>query len=272
MRRLLNSISGAVLIFLFTHSYCFAGLDLDGTDDNIHHNTFSTIDNATSLSCSAWINSDTANTDDGIMAQVLTSSDGFSFFRDDVGSVSGRTDIINIFVAEGSGTDNARIESATNSATAGVWRNVVFTLIVADSSGLRLYINGVEDANSPVSTSAVANINSGGNRFRIGIHSDASSIPFDGKIADVACWTAVLTANEVAMLASSRVKRIPLQIQPASLFFYLPTDNIAEGTNCTDASALLVIDESNNRNNFECLDGANNTGMSAISEQNISYP
>jgi len=52
----------------------------------------------------------------------------------------------------------------------------------------------------------------------------------DDLIEEIAIWNTKLSDDEVALLYSSKLKRMPLQIQPANLKLYLPLDDHTAGT------------------------------------------
>ena len=140
--------------------------------------------------------------DDSIMSKMNSSAaDGWLFQRDDVGGVSGRTDMYLIYLESSAAASTAtRIEGATNSSPLGVWTHVCTTIQLAHATGLRLYVNGREDANSPTSTLAIASLNAGTNPLFIGYTSEPGPRPFNGLIDDVRIYKRVLSAGEVKML------------------------------------------------------------------------
>lgn len=171
--------------------------DFNGSTDYIDMGDIGAIDSATTLSGCAWVFHDTSAADHHIMGKNNSATDGLQFFRDDVGSVSGRTDVYTIFIADSVDTDNTRVESTTNSALTNKWNQVCFTYLANSATGLRLYINGIEDANSPASTSTIGAIDSTTNPFRIGSTSAGAGF-FDGKIDEAIIWNRTLTADEIA--------------------------------------------------------------------------
>ena len=194
------------------------GLYFDGSNDTITAGDIAAFDTATSLTGCAWVKHNTLTTDDVIMAKNNSATDGVQFFRDDVAAVSARTDTYTISVFDSADTDSASLEGATNASVAGVWKHVCFTFSAGSATGLRLYVNGVEDANSPVSVSSVGAINGGANVFRIGTLSDGTTSPFDGSLDDVRVYTRVLTAGEINAL-----------YQMGGAKFAAPTNKIISG-------------------------------------------
>ncbi len=181
-----------------TSGYFGGAAQFDGTGDFINVSDVSAIDTATTLSSCAWVNlTGTFTTDDVIWVKSATTTDGVIFFRDDVGSVSGRTDIYTIFIADSASTASTRVESATNAAQANKWTHVCFTFQTGSATGLRLYVNGVEDANSPASTSSISAINAGANNLYIGQNFGTAGQEPNGKIDDLAIWNRTLSASEI---------------------------------------------------------------------------
>lgn len=172
-----------------------ASMNFDGGDDSVDMGDISVLDSADQLSFCAWVNHTSTNTDDYIFGKYSSGTDtGIQLLRDDVGSASGRTDIYKIRTPQ-AGTNDPTIESRTNSALSGSWNHVCFTFIEGNASGLRLYINGIEDPNSPVETTQVTSLDSGSETAEIG--SLNGSGYFDGKIDDVQIYNYVLTSSQI---------------------------------------------------------------------------
>jgi hypothetical protein len=178
------------------------GFNFDGSNDYMDLGDVNAIDTSTSLSGCAWVKHDSITDDDVIFSKNNSTDDGFFFLRDDIGSVSGRTDMYKIYFAESSGTENIQIEGVSNSSPLSKWTFVCFSFIENTANGLRLYINGVEDANSPVSTVGIIGIDSGTQPLRIGMRSDAVW-HHDGSIDDVRIYNRVLSSTEITALYNS---------------------------------------------------------------------
>jgi len=71
----------------------------------------------------------------------------------------------------------------------------------------------------------------------------------DSRIDEFAYWNTELSTTEIALLAQSRVKRLPLQIKPANLLLYLPFDDVNIGQSFTTA-----VDLSGNSNDATGVD------------------
>ena len=107
-----------------------------------------------------------------------------------------------ITVLDSGSTNSALIEGATNSSPLNKWTYVCFTYTANVANGLHLYVNGVEDANSPVSTIGITAIDAGTNPLRIGALSAVTNL-FVGQIDDVRVFTRMLSASEVLQLYNS---------------------------------------------------------------------
>src|SRR4030042_1197131 len=167
-------------------------LSFDGTDDYLDAGDIAAIDAATQLSACAWVKHNSITSDD-TMGGKWDTTIGFVLLRDDVGANSGRTDTYT-FTADG-GAPYAQLEGATNASVAGVWTHVCGTYISGSATGLRLYINGVEDPNSPVSTTSIGSIDSGSTPLEIGAVS--STRYFDGTIDEVRLYNRALSPEEI---------------------------------------------------------------------------
>lgn len=89
---------------------------------------------------------------------------------------------------------------------------------------------------------------------------------FNGIISEVACWSEVLSDEEISLLASSRVKFTPLQVRPSNLLGYWPFDDFANQATASGSNSL--IDRSKNSNDGTPSTTATVTGTP---EQVLSY-
>ena len=256
-----------LLLSLFLSSNVYGGVEFDNTDDHISVTDF--LGSGNQISVSAWVYFDTDTTDDYVLNFGTVGQNGIALLRDDTDSVTSRTDVFTILV--GAGTDY-RLSTATNSATSGSWMHVAYTFDSDQSGGadeLSVYINGVEDANSPETGGAGSMANPNTDLFVGSAVGGSSNNTMDGKITEVALWTSVLTETEIKLLSDSKVKGMPLQIQPSSLQMYLPLHEQSEGAS---SDGVTFRDNSSSGNNGSGDDGANNTGLTARAEEVLSYP
>lgn len=172
-------------------------LTFSGTDQYVDMDDIDAVDSSTAFTACAWVKHDTITSDHAIIAKHESGiANGFLLLRDDVGSVSSRQDIYKIYLAD-EGVGAAYIESAANASPQNEWTQVCTSFTAGSSTGLRLYINGVEDANSPASTTGVSSIDSGSSAFRVGIDSQGDK-DFDGQIDNVVFYNYVRTHAQIA--------------------------------------------------------------------------
>jgi len=175
-------------------------LRLSSTSDSINAGDIDEIDNASEITLSAWIKMSATTGDDAIIhkgsawgtdvAQIL-------MWRDDVGGTSGRTNTISVYVADGD--SNTRIEGTSNKVNdTTLWHHAVMTYKPNSANGMRLYIDGVEDANSPVSTATITSI-ANADALRIGSSVNTSAV-LNGDIDDVRIYSKILTPAEIEAL------------------------------------------------------------------------
>jgi len=259
-----------VLLFLLISSIGFAGIEFDNADDNINLGDIDAADTASELTISAWVYHESTVGDDAIYQKISSAiTNGILFFRDNFALISGRTDTYNIFIEDSADGDIFRIEGASNASTSQTWTHVATTIIKGNSTGLRLYINGIEDANGPIDLTNLGGFDAGTRPLRIGQGESTTVRTFHGGITEYAVWDKSLTAAEILLLATSKAKRLPLQIQPANLLFYLPMDDVADGVS---ADAVTLKDLSSAGNDGTGEDGANNTGLTGRAEEVLTYP
>ena len=125
------------------------GQEFDGISDYVSMGTGTGLDTANNWTISTWVYVDNITTNHMMMSQFGTTAPNQSmlFFFDDVAAVSGRTDA---YVCLGVTPASAyiRIEGATGSGINQTWQYVVCTF--EGNGDLSLYVDGAEDANSPV--------------------------------------------------------------------------------------------------------------------------
>lgn len=167
----------------------------DGVSDYIEFGDIDMVDNFEQMSSCLWVYHNTISNDDMMIQNWGAIPGGFTFWRDDVSGISGRTDVYRISVQEISG-NSGRIESDSGVSPLQRWTHVCFTYIENNSTGLRLYVNGEEVGDSPVDTNSMVDIDSGTGTLHIGRNYDNSG-HFNGQIDDVKIWNYALTAEQV---------------------------------------------------------------------------
>jgi hypothetical protein len=173
-------------------------LDFDGGDDYVDCGDINEIDVEIQLTGSIWVKHGSTADDDYLFSKYDSTS-GLLFLRDNADTVSGRTDCYTIFIKDG--TDSARISTAAGSSVADIWTHITFTYIENVANGLHIYIDGIEDANSPVHTTNVAGIANAVD-FLIGQYNSAGYLV--GIIDEVRISKATRTADQIALFNDNK--------------------------------------------------------------------
>lgn len=244
--------------------WVFAGIFFDGIDDIVNCGSDASLDGHTTISVSAWVFSDdfSVGTDDRVASKANDAGTlGWSWRVDE-------TTVGKIFlVIPFSGVDGFW-EVTSPVLAEGVWSHIAFTYDNSSTANNPLiYINGVSETVTETQTPTGTVSADDAFDFLIGNDGDFNR-QFFGQITEVAYWSTVLTQAGVTQLANSRIKGMPLQIQPSSLAGYWPL-NDEEDSSSADGDTFL--DLSSNTNNGTGSDGANNTGLTAKAEEVLSY-
>lgn len=172
--------------------------------DSISFGDIQEIDDATAFTGCIWVYHNTISNDDYIFSKSQSSggtNQRFLFLRDDVGGETGRTDTYTIYMRDGS--SEARIEGASKISVQNQWTHVCISFQANSSSGLRLYVNGVEDANSPDSTVGINSLDSGTRPFLIGDTFTQGSA-LNGFYDELVIYNTKLNAEEIRSIYESQ--------------------------------------------------------------------
>ena len=186
--------------------------------------------------------------------------------------------LISAYIADG-----WRVEDRGNTITQGVFYHYVYisenggnstvyfdgNLIstVADDLGIDLTISMWASADSATTADRQRLVNRNNvNDIRIGYFSSVNNA-WNGIITEYAMWSSVLTVEEVELLHSSKVKGMPLQIQPVNLVVYLPLDDHPKGT---AINTTAFKDQSGNSYHGAGIDVDGDS--SVVGETVFSYP
>ena len=248
-----------LLALLLICQTAFAAIDFDGTDDSI--NLADTLDDLGSQSMSMWVYLDDTNANKRFYAKEGGGGfKGWQVINDTLLKMAWASDCT---------TADLVVTSASGTLSTGNWLHIGFSWDGAcDPAGTHLYLNGVEVSYLSTAGSGSSGGSDAALTAHIGNRSDDARC-LNGKISDFAVWTSELTAAEFLQLGKSRVRRIPLQIQPSNLKAYLPLDDMPDGTS---ADGDVHRDESGNGTTGTGDNGANNTGLTAKAEEVLSYP
>ncbi len=245
-------LSKASLITLLLLNTCFAAVFFDETNDQIIVPHSAALD-PVHVTVSAWVNAiawDPSGQYDAIVTKGNTGSPFPSYYlRNEAGKLD-----MQIVVGGGN------FDAAGTLPSAGEWHHVCGTY---DGETVKVYSDGIElDSDGGPS----GNLDASGQNLRIGEDGSASGRNFNGQITEVAVWSEALTLEEIKLLHSSRLKRIPLQIQPDNLLAYWPLDDHPNNETANSADGFIFKDISGNGH-----DGTV-TECNAKAEEYLSYP
>jgi len=182
----------------------------DGADDTIDFS--STAFNADAFSVALWVKPDNLSTFQGLLANKGGgAASGFSLFFTGGPATQGR------MYAEAAYEDGGGLLHYSTAFTEegvmdyGVWRHVAYTFDVTGGQA-HIYLDGVDKATDTAIQSDFA----WDGPWRLGLFMDDSN-DFDGRLDDVQIYDEVLSAGDVAFLASNPGAVIPEPVTLAGL-------------------------------------------------------
>ena len=179
------------------------GLHLDGLDDYVAVPGLP-VGGTTTLTVSAWFQPDTDGNDMCVAAKDSLGIDTpLALWRDDSGAQSLRSDIVSVRFSDG--LDYGDIEGSDNTAVKLQWVHAAGTFVAKTTGGIRLYVDGVQDAYSPSNSFAVDEIRDATYPFWIGNATDSGTC-FDGTLDEIrvckrarsGAWIAACYSNQVS--------------------------------------------------------------------------
>ncbi len=259
---LFKRLSLIVLLSLFC-SVAYSGIDFDGADDLIDMGSDVFVFTL-NITVTAWIKIDDNTVRNTIMSKWDITDDDRSWLFE-VNSDG----TLRAFVSTDGTFQAGNVVNGSTTLSEDTWYHVAFVHNTTDTDML-LYVNGALETGG--NTSAPASRDVGGvARVMIGAEDRGAGTvnEFDGQITDVAFWTKALTVSELSIIAKSKIKGMPYQIQSAQLRGYYPLNEQPDGTSFDGDTA---VDRSGNGNDGTGDNGANNTGLIAKAEEVLSYP
>jgi len=222
------------------------------------------------ITIAAWINSDdavSAGSEDTIASMDCTVNATNRNYQFRV-QADNRI-VIFIFL---SGVAGSGATSSIDSLTPGSWDHVAGTW---DSDVLRAYVNGVADGTEDRTNVGMDN---DGPPFAIGARQNDCNYPatsstiefFDGQISEVCLWSEALTANEIAIISSSKTMRTGCQMQPSVLIDCWALDECADGVSCDGDNFVSYCGSGNNDGTGD--DGAGNDNLTGEANTVLTYP
>lgn len=184
---------------------------LDGAGDQAEAASLAgVLDGASGYALSAWIRSDVTGQDRAFFSGADPSNnDTFGARHDANGWLPGNTGTSQLLkFSIGVGGSNYQYESSGGVQTTA-WQHILFTW--ESGAGARLYVNGVLDTPSAISSGfdSVTGVLSGQNRFLIG---NGPKNHWQGRIDEVMVWRQGLDADQAEWLAANSMAVGPTPI------------------------------------------------------------
>lgn len=151
----------------------------------------------------------------------------------------------------------------------GVWGFVVVTYDqTSTSNDPIIYINGVSQSLTET-VSPSGSLTNTADPYVIGNRLNDTARTFYGVISEFYVWGTILTQSDIDILYKSKIKGMGLQISPTNLKTSL---SLSDKTGGISTDGIEFYDQSGNNNYGVGNDGADNTGLTAVSEEVLTYP
>lgn len=247
----------AFLLILLLPFNAFAGLNLNGDADYLVK-TSATGAPTTKGTISLWVKQDVIDANN-CMVEIsdATANNRLVFYTDNQS-----TGFLYFFCTGGGSGNN--VWNRLSPITAGTWNHLLITFDTT-TDVYTVYVNGV--VSTPSLTNTCGNP-TGTNKISVGRFYDDLTYPYDGTLDEVAIWNVVLGAQDIANLALSRKKRMPLQIQPSALKAYYALDEGLDGAAISTGTGFYK-DLSGNGNDLTATDA--NANSVNVAETVLSY-
>lgn len=171
-------------------------LTFEGDNDFVDMGDLAVVDGATELTAEFWVKVDDLTADGVILSKgTLAGNEAFLFFRDETAATSGNTDTFSAQVSDG--VTDALLEAATNSSSDNNYHHIAVVFKANDLEGLRLFIDGVENASSPVSTIGILSLENNANSLLLGAPTTTAASELDGEISVFRLYNSALTVQEI---------------------------------------------------------------------------
>jgi hypothetical protein len=170
----------------------FGAHTYNGTNTSINFGDVNEIDGATELTGMLWVKVNDLTRDQDIIVKGNHSSNrNLLLWRDETATSSSDTFSITI-----DGLVSATLEGSTNLSNDTNWHHVAFTYKANDANGLRLFVDGVEDSNSPVSTAGITSLDV--NSYGLIMGADlGDNNNLNGSISDFILYEKILTPEQI---------------------------------------------------------------------------
>ena len=211
-----------------------SGTTFDGDNDWIDMKDLNAVDGATTLTVALWVKLDDLTRDNILVSKGSlgggSTAGVFTLWRDEQGSVGSRNNTFAVILRNAANTNSVRVEGADGIANDNNWHHVAFTY---SATQLRLFVDGVEDPNSPVSTVGFGALKSTNDPLEVARSGGAGATALDGTVDDVTIYTRALSTAEISQLYQNTITPsisdmgIP-HITPTGVIFEWTTSEAAD--------------------------------------------
>jgi len=246
-------LSVLCVIFLLSPINSWGSLDCDGTDDVISFSPTTELRDILSsydMTISFW-------------AELGVYENAGSLF-----SWEGTDDFV-FYPYDNQGGDGIRIFwrdlggeiMNQNGVTLSGWNH--FAFVSRATNDHEAYVNGVS-----VITSSATGTAGPWTDFNLCNRIEDTSQEYNGQVDQPVIWNTALSDAQILSIASSRLKRIAYQIQPANRILDLALDECSDGAS---GDGVTFKDVSSSGNDGAGDDGANNTGLTCKAQEVQTY-
>ncbi len=249
-----------LLAFSLWANPCWGGVTFDKVDDFL--NIATPVDDTYPFSYACWVKSDDETVGQTVLSIGEAGNDD-AFHRMALQGNAGGDPLRCHSIDTSSPDTGSEFADTSSGYSANTWHHVA--CVFAASNDRRAFIDG---GNKGTNSGGVIVDNA--DVTRIGRRAaNTSSQTMSGVITECTVWNVALTDAEVAILASTRVKRFSCQIQPTLIVDAWAVDDCADGVSCDGTSFVPVCGSGNDA--FIGNDGANNSGLTGAAEEILSY-
>lgn len=171
-----------------------------GGNPRVNLGSVSALSGASAMTVAGWIRLADVNADAtiAIRGNSFGAAAPWIFWRDDVGTVSGRVNTLAVLLNTNVG--QLRVEGSSNLLNdTSSWHHVAMVFAAGESEGIRVYVDGVKDVQvlTTIGHSHVVD-----NTSDVTLGFDSVAAPFLGEMADMSLWDVALSDAEIAKLAA----------------------------------------------------------------------
>lgn len=266
------------LILCFVCSPCFGVVDFNGDADYINLGNLSSIMTSVgdNISLSFWFKIDHSNNASIFGAYENTKISIFVKLNEAPDGTDNQQGRIRSYFSTDGGSNTIQAGVNYDTGITDGEAHHLYILCVPDDNGVSIFVDGIKQTVTYITTglgggeswtTPATAYYLGGAYITSGV-----SDPMDGQIYDFSIWTGTNGDTddiESNILYSSRVKRIPLQVQSAKLQTYMPLDQGEDGS-LLNTTANFYQDISGNGNHGTGVD-ADGDSLN-VGESVLTYP